>query len=129
MSQTELKEIVRALRAHPKDFVNAQKMRRLHPDTFEAPSLQELVEIRKDSLLKVCDGRERFWVRIAVMGPVALEPEERWFVVKVSNELAFDHPYKLDDMVLIKAYNIYRISSDEEMQASFLEHLEKKGGA
>lgn len=111
----KLKELIKSLRAHPEDFVDAQQMQRQCPDTFEAPTLQELAQIGSESLLKICDQRERFWTRIIVTGPATAEPGERWFIVSISNELVFDHPYKLGDPVLIKARNVYHISSDEEM--------------
>lgn len=46
-------------------FVNAQKMAKEHPNTFEAPTASELCRIGKGTFVKVCaDEVERFWVKI-----------------------------------------------------------------
>lgn len=42
-------------------FVNAQKMAIKHPDTFEAPTKEELKSIKVGSIVKVNTGNERFW--------------------------------------------------------------------
>lgn len=45
-------------------FVDAQEMSKKHPDTFEAPSIEELNDLAPDVNVKVCVEGERFWVLI-----------------------------------------------------------------
>lgn len=45
-------------------FVDAQAMRLTHPGTFEAPSMEDLNEIKKSDFVKVCVNDERFWVAV-----------------------------------------------------------------
>jgi hypothetical protein len=45
-------------------FTDAQQMAIDHPDTFDAPSYEDLIEIRIGDNMKVCTGNERFWVMV-----------------------------------------------------------------
>lgn len=46
-------------------FTDAQKMHKENPDTFFAPSIEELSEIQIKDSVKVCvNNRERFWVTV-----------------------------------------------------------------
>ena len=52
---------------------NAQDMSRLHPDTFTAPSQEQLNELKVGDVVKICvpDPGERFWCTInAVDGQI-----------------------------------------------------------
>lgn len=44
------------------EFVDAQEMHKLHPKTFLAPTIRELRSVKVGSFVKICAGRERFWV-------------------------------------------------------------------
>jgi hypothetical protein len=43
-------------------FVDAQEMAKNHPDTFEAPTREELDSISVGDYVKICAEPERFWV-------------------------------------------------------------------
>lgn len=45
-------------------YLDAQKMHIKHPDTFYAPSAEELSAIAAGSIVKVSTGNERFWVDV-----------------------------------------------------------------
>lgn len=45
-------------------FVDAQAMRIEHPETFEAPSKEDLENIAAGDLVKVCVNDERFWTHV-----------------------------------------------------------------
>lgn len=45
-------------------LVNAAEMARQHPNSFELPSAEQLYKVTAGSLVKVCDGGERFWVQL-----------------------------------------------------------------
>ena len=47
-------------------LTDAQEMGRKHPDTFEAPTLDELVAIAPGDSVKICvtAARERFWTLV-----------------------------------------------------------------
>lgn len=45
-------------------FENAQELRRAFPDTFHAPTERECEFIQQGQFVKVCAGRERFWVKV-----------------------------------------------------------------
>ena len=46
------------------DLLDAQAMHRKHRNTFEVPSDAELAALRPGDYVKVCAGRERFWVEV-----------------------------------------------------------------
>lgn len=45
-------------------LTDAQRMHREHPDTFYAPSREELALIKPGDFVKVCWRHERFWVEV-----------------------------------------------------------------
>ena len=46
-------------------FIDAQEMARLYPDTFNAPSTEDISEIKNGDHVKVCNGQERFWILVS----------------------------------------------------------------
>ncbi len=47
-----------------KNFLNAQELAKLHPNTFEAPTIKDLKKLKVGDFVKVSIGDERFWVEI-----------------------------------------------------------------
>ncbi len=85
-------------------FIDAQKMARENPDTFYAPSLTELNEIKEGSLLKVATGGERFWVLV-------ISVKGNKITGTVNNDLVFtkDHGLRYEDRVEFEKKNVYGI--------------------
>jgi hypothetical protein len=85
-------------------FENAQKMAKLYPDTFIAPSEKDLNGIIGGSTVKVCIAGERFWVTVTeVWGNV--------IIGIVDNDLVgtFMHGYRLGSPISFKKENVYNI--------------------
>ncbi len=87
-------------------FIDAQKMAKENPDTFYAPSLTELNEIKEGSLLKVATGGERFWVLV-------ISVKGNKIIGKVDNDLICTdkHGLQCDDEVEFEKKNVYSIYS------------------
>lgn len=51
---------------HP-TFEDAQALALAHPSTFEAPSPEVLAGLQVGHFVKVCVGRERFWVKLTAL--------------------------------------------------------------
>ncbi|GAL57844.1 hypothetical protein EV102420_08_03070 [Pseudescherichia vulneris NBRC 102420] len=64
-------------------FMNAQRMARLHPETFLVYDYDELSLLKPGHLVKVCSNRERFWV-------VITNVEGKRFTGTVANNLVFN---------------------------------------
>lgn len=45
-------------------FVDAQAMRLLYPETYEAPNTEDLRSAYPGNLVNVCANNENFWVKI-----------------------------------------------------------------
>lgn len=43
-------------------LIDAQAMARKHPDSFDAPKMDELQNLTAGDLVKICRNSERFWV-------------------------------------------------------------------
>lgn len=86
------------------EFVDAQEMARLHPDTFEAPLLEELNTIKTGSMVKVCTGGERFWVAVVSVDGQRITGE-------VNNNLICTQDHGLDcgNMITFEARHVYSI--------------------
>lgn len=97
-------------------YENAQEMAKLYPDTFEAPSKEDLDKLQIEDFVKVCikipqkaqesniifPESERFWVEITKI-------EDDYIEGKVSNDLVcLDLKYQ--ELINFKKENIYSIS-------------------
>jgi 2,3-bisphosphoglycerate-independent phosphoglycerate mutase len=89
-------------------FEDAQLLGKLYPDTFEAPTLKQLEDVKPEDFVKVCvklpnqtpDG-ERFWVKVRVV-------EEDDVVGEVYNQLIFVE-LSHSEIISFKKTNIYSI--------------------
>lgn len=89
---------------NPAEFVNAQIMSGKHPDTFYAPTAEELAEVKEGWYVKVSVEGERFWVLVGdVKGDVVSG--------KVDNDLVYTdrHGLACGDRVRFKLENVYQI--------------------
>ena len=82
-------------------YVDAQAMAVKHPKTFEVPSTEELASIEPGCFVKVCTGRERFWVLVTkIRGNIVTG--------KVDNKL-FTVPLRLGQSISFDKKNIYSV--------------------
>lgn len=90
-------------------LVSAVEMHRENPNTFEIPDTNEIETIRPGDNVKVCSGRERFWVEISRLG------EEGEFFGTVNNDLIYtdEHGFSFGDEISLYAENIYDIFFQE----------------
>ena len=85
-------------------FEDAQENKKENPATFDAPSKQELEDIKVGDNVKVCIGGERFW-------NVVTEVNENEVKAIINNDLVCTdkHGYSLDDVIEFEMRNIYSI--------------------
>lgn len=90
-------------------FTDAQEMQRRHPSTFSAPTGDEIKGLRTKSYVKVCAGRERFWVQIIGIAFDDVDPHKTVFRGRVDNDLAFKSEHGLDynDLITFEGRHIY----------------------
>ena len=81
-------------------FIDAQEMAKKHPDTFEAPTMEELSKIKQDDFVKLCLNSERFWVKV-------IEVHEDEIIGEVDNQLYESQPFGLGDIIAFKQEHIY----------------------
>ena len=60
---TSVNEINTALHGTAMQLQDAQALAKQH-DTFWAPSNKQLKQVKNGSIVKICNGKERFWVII-----------------------------------------------------------------
>ena len=90
-------------------FVNAVEMHKQHPDTFEIPSKNDLLALKKGDFVKVClqdDNRngERFWCQVT-----SIDKAQRKIIASVDNELVFYPEIELGLEVKFDFNNVYAI--------------------
>jgi hypothetical protein len=71
-------------------------------DTFDAPKRRNLKKVKKGSVVKICDGKERFWVRVE-------NRKNNLFLGTIQNNLIFGL-YTHGDLIAFQTKNIYDIS-------------------
>lgn len=84
------------------EFIDAQEMAQLHPDTFEAPSTEELNQIKEGSIVKICNGEERFWTTV-------IKIDKSKVTAAVDNQLLGDYDYDFGDVIEFEKRHIYSI--------------------
>lgn len=88
-------------------FVDAQEMHRLHPDTFEAPSLAELHAIAPGTAVKVCAQYERFWVLVETV-----DHDDDTIAGHIDNDLlcTAKHGFSNGNRVVFRRCHVYQIA-------------------
>ena len=86
------------------NFVDAQEMVKVHPETFYAPSKDELDDISIGDFVKVCDNDERFWV-------IVEEIDGDTITGVVDNDLIRDHSFSCGSKISFDKCNVYNILS------------------
>lgn len=91
------------------EFVDAQEMHLLHPETFEVPTQEELDNIQPGDSVKVCVGKERFWVTVELIGTLVGMKDVIGGII--DNDLVFTHEHglKCGDKIKFEKKNIYSI--------------------
>jgi hypothetical protein len=75
-------------------------MHKKHPDTFEAPTKEELDALKVGNIVKVSHNNERFWVTITAI-------DKDIITGKVDNVLIRPQPFKYGDIIKFKKHHIY----------------------
>jgi len=84
-------------------FIDAQQMNQEYPDTFDVPNDDMIRNLDMGDMVKVSNGRERFWIEIA-------EKKTRgYFDGVVMNRLIFNKYYTLGSLVRFHTRHIYKI--------------------
>lgn len=91
------------------DFLNAQEMHRTYPETFDAPSNDELASLKTGLYAKICENGERFWVEIT-------EIEKDELKGRVDNELFLEHDFEYNDIISFSRMNVMDILDPEDLK-------------
>jgi lactate dehydrogenase-like 2-hydroxyacid dehydrogenase len=91
------------------DWVDVSEMSQRFPETFKAPSDEELEEIKPDYTVKISNGMERFFVLVH-------EIYDDLIVGEVNNKLVCDRGYNSGDLVIFHKKNVYCVHSPEYLQ-------------
>lgn len=83
-------------------FVNAQQMQRNYPDTFEAPTQDELDNLKAGDYVKVSAGDEKFWCFIK-----AFEGDD--IIAEINNDLVRTdrHGLSCGDIILFQKRHVF----------------------
>ena len=86
------------------EFVNAQEMAIKNPETFDAPTKEELEVIKVGDIVKVSTGNERFWTIVTEINGEEIK-------ATVNNDLVMEEneDLTLDTVISFKKENIYDI--------------------
>ena len=84
------------------NFTDAQEMAIIHPNTFSAPSKQELDSIKVGDCVKVSHIDERFW-------NVVKKIKGDTITAEVNNDLICKHPFKCGDEIVFEKRHVYCI--------------------
>lgn len=83
-------------------FIDAQEMSQLHPDTFEAPTSDDLNQIKEGTIVKVSNGEERFWTHV-------IKVDGDKITAEVDNNLIGEYGYNLGDPIEFEKRHVYSI--------------------
>ena len=90
-------------------LTDAQEMQRKNPRTFSAPTADEIMALRTRAHVKVCAGRERFWVQITAASFIVYDPFRSTFRGRIDNDLVYttEHGLLCDDIITFEGRHIY----------------------
>lgn len=84
------------------NFIDAQEMAKLNPDTFEAPDAADLDSLKAGMHVKVCHNDERFWALIT-------DIFDEDIIAEVDNVLVNEQPFSLGNRISFTKDNVYSI--------------------
>lgn len=100
------------------EWVDAQEMSEKHP-TFQAPLSKDLYSLESGDWVKICNQKQRFWVKIIQIEKTPLRRAKKWkFIGRVDNQLPAGLPYQLGSWVEFGGRHIYQIMSKAAMNQS-----------
>lgn len=99
-------------------LIDARKMAKEHPRTFELPSKRAIKDLGPRDFAKVSSGGERFWVRVN-------KRDGSKFQGTVDNDVVMtkDHGLRLGDRVAFESKHLYDAVSKERMARAHAERL------
>ncbi|EPY3962323.1 TPA: hypothetical protein ACKFTV_002206 [Klebsiella pneumoniae] len=80
-------------------MINAQRLHRMYPNTFQVPTYEELSELKVGDLVKVCINNERFWSIITSI-------KGKTFIAEVNNHLVLND-LSVGDLIKIRFSNVF----------------------
>lgn len=84
-------------------FVDAQEMHKKHPQTFDAPSREDLTDLKLGDIVKMCaNEKERFWTIITAI-------KGNKITASADNKLVHNFGFNLGDIIEFEKKNIYDI--------------------
>ena len=90
---------------HYPELVDAQKMAKDNPETFEVATEKYLRKnLKLGDLVKVCDKEERIWV---IIRGFIEDDGDKWMIGEVNNFLMYAGDYNINDLVVFEYRNIY----------------------
>lgn len=98
------------IKVHIDDWVDAQEFAKINPKKFQAPTIEQLNDIKVDYSVKISNGKERFFVTV-------IEIHKNDYITGIiNNKLCFNSPYDYDDLVMFQKKNIYNIHTVEDRE-------------
>jgi len=93
-------------------FVNAQLMKFYNPQTFHAPTIEDIMELQEGDYVKVCHNDERFWCKF-----ITWSKDTNSMFLEVDNQLVFsEHPFDLGDLIEVYPHHLYDVVKKEDME-------------
>jgi uncharacterized protein YegJ (DUF2314 family) len=87
------------------ELISAQEMQKKHPETFCAPSIEELKTINTGFIVKVSNGQERFWVKVVKI-------DKDLITGIIDNNLISTEGYDCGDTISFTTDKVYDIYTD-----------------
>lgn len=95
-------------------YHNWMNARNLQSKTFQVPTDSEIQNLRINDRIKICNGIERFFVKIVDID----YSNEKLSCIRaiITTNLFYDYPYDYGNLVLVHPENIYSIFKHEEVE-------------
>jgi len=90
------------------EFLDAQLMHKENPDTFWAPSQEELDTLHPGHYVKICENNERFWIELD-------EVDGDKLMGRVDNDLVFEHSFKYNDKISFEKKNVMGMTTPDRV--------------
>ena len=104
-------------------LIDATQYADQYKGTFEIPDIEELRQIKKNWVLKVCDGSERFWTQVTEIEFDEDNIYDSKVTAVIDNHLYYEKDYDYGTIIEYKLKNIYAVKNPTQERYNALREM------
>lgn len=91
------------------NLIDAAHQQKMTPRTFWRPTKSRLNQLKVGELVMVCDGKERFWVKLVGISKRSMRGV-------IDNDLSSGQSYGFGDGLVLEKRHVYNVVTESQME-------------